>query len=239
MSWTEDESRSFLEYADLFVPDRETQVDAICSLVDPAVGSGEVVELCCGDGTLAAALLERHPRCRVLGLDGSPAMLERARTRLAPAGDRFHAEAFDLQATEWRGRFRDCTAVVTSLTVHHLPDPDKQRLFSDVAGLLAPGGVFVLADVMQPATPAALELAARQWDEAVRARSQQRYGDDRGLDAFRKLEWNLWRHPDPEVDHPGTLSDQLTWLAAAGLHPVDAVWAHAGHAILAGTHPTP
>lgn len=230
--WTETDSASFLAYGDLFVPDREAQIDAICSLIDPRVGTGDVVELCCGDGTLAQAVLERHPTCRVLGLDGSTAMLQRARVRLASAGTRFRTVSFHLEDTAWRARFRGCASVVTSLAVHHLTNPEKRCLFRDVAAMLAPGGVFLLADLMLPPSRTAVTFAARQWDEAVRRRSFERYGDDRGAEAFRRLAWNAFRYPDTEVDHLATLAEHLTWLDAAGFDPLDVVWAQAGHALV-------
>lgn len=230
--WTESDSRTFLTYGDLFVPARELQVDAICSLIDARPGSGDVVELCCGDGALAQAILERHPQCRVFGLDGSLAMLQRARVRLAGAGTRFRTEPFALEDTSWRLRFRDCSAVVSSLAVHHLTNPQKQQLIGDVAAMLARDGTFVLADVMLPASRTALRFAARQWDGEVARRSLERYGDDRGGEAFERLTWNSFRYPDTEMDHLATLSEHLTWLAEAGFDPVDVVWAHCGHAVV-------
>ncbi|MBO0707616.1 MAG: class I SAM-dependent methyltransferase [Candidatus Dormibacteraeota bacterium] len=237
--WSESDSAAFLTYGDLFVPDRETQFDAVCSLIDPRVGTGDVIELCCGDGSLAQAVLERHPTCRVFGLDGSTAMLQRARVRLASAGTRFRTAAFDLADTSWRSGFRGCAAVVSSLAVHHLTSPQKRALFRDLAAMLAPGGAFILADLMQPASRCALAFAARQWDDAVRRRSLQRYGDDRGREAFQRLRWNAFRYPDTEVDHLATLAEHLTWLDAAGFDPIDVVWAHAGHVVVSAVRVSP
>lgn len=239
--WTESNSQAFIDHGDLFVPDREIQVDAICALIEPGVGNGQVIELCCGDGTLAGAILERHPAATVHGLDGSEAMLASASARLAGAGPRFLPQRFELADAGWRSAFRGRAAVVSSLAVHHLVDDAKRKLFEDVASMLAPGGVFVLADVVAPTTPTAQALAARQWDDAVRKRSLQRFGDTRGLEEFRRLRWNSFA-PDAEddeddIDHLAPAANQLSWLAAAGLTPVDIVWAHAGHAIFYARRP--
>ncbi|MGH2977382.1 MAG: methyltransferase domain-containing protein, partial [Gaiellaceae bacterium] len=40
--------------------------------------------------------------------------------------------------------------VVSALAVHHLDGAGKRRLFSRVAGVLRPGGHFVLGDVVVP-----------------------------------------------------------------------------------------
>ena len=49
------------------------------SAMIPDPGDGLLVDLCCGEGLLSRALLERFPRARVLAMDLSPAMLEHAR----------------------------------------------------------------------------------------------------------------------------------------------------------------
>ena len=45
--------------------------------------------------------------------------------------------------------------VASALCVHHLHDADKRELFGRVARVLAPGGLFVLGDVVVPVDPAA------------------------------------------------------------------------------------
>jgi SAM-dependent methyltransferase len=45
--------------------------------------------------------------------------------------------------------------VASALAVHHLHDVDKAELFGRVRGVLAPGGLFVLGDVVVPIDPAA------------------------------------------------------------------------------------
>ena len=45
--------------------------------------------------------------------------------------------------------------MASALAVHHLHDVDKAELFGRVRGVLAPGGLFVLGDVVVPIDPAA------------------------------------------------------------------------------------
>ena len=44
--------------------------------------------------------------------------------------------------------------VVSALAVHHLRGPEKADLFARIAGVLRPGGRFVLGDVVIPVDPA-------------------------------------------------------------------------------------
>ncbi|HXO21126.1 MAG TPA: class I SAM-dependent methyltransferase [Thermoanaerobaculia bacterium] len=237
--WGESDSVGFLDTGRFFVPDREEQIAAVCALVPPPADSpAHVVELCCGEGLLAGALLARFPEIVVHGYDGSTVMLERARSALAVHGERFDARLFDLADRSWRQFPWPVHAVVSSLAVHHLDGAGKRELFADVARALAPGGALVLADLVEPATAEARALAAAAWDAAVRRRSLELAGDLAAYEDFQRQRWNLFAETEPDpVDHPSPLFDQLRWLAEAGLAGVDVFWMKAGHAIYGGRKP--
>ncbi len=232
-AWSEQNSQTFLDLGRYYVPDRELQIETICSLVPPTVGPFEVLELCCGEGLLARALLERYPQCSVHGLDGSDTMLKRARQALESFGDRFSAEAFDLAAQEWRDPAQGYRAIISSLAIHHLDHQEKQKLYIDLYAMLAPDGTLVVADVIQAASAPGNELAANAWDEAVRQQALARDGDLAVYQRFKDEGWNMFRYLD-EVDKPSRLFDQLKWLEAAGFRVVDVYWMKAGHAIFGG-----
>lgn len=125
-------------------------------------------------------------------------------------------------------------AVVSSLTIHHLDGQGKQQLFRDVYAMLAYGGVFVIADIVLPATARATAVAADAWDQVVRRRAVELDGTTDVFDSFADEKWNLFRYPDDPMDKPDTLFDQLTWLAQVGFSSVDVHWMQAGHAIFSG-----
>ncbi len=238
MGWDEQMSQTFVDYGRYFVPERTRQLQIIVDLVPHLGQPFTVVELCCGEGLLAEALLERWPACTVHGLDGSPEMLRRAQERLAPYGERFQARLFDLAARSWRKAERPIHAVVSSLSIHHLDGPQKETLFCDVYQMLAQGGVFVVADLIEPAHRLGRELAARAWDEAVRERSLEIDGHLAGLDFFERERWNTYRYLDPDdIDKPARLFDQLKWLEQAGFVNIDVHWMRAGHVIFSGWKP--
>ena len=183
--WDEHDSHDFIDLGRFFVPDREEQVAAVLDMV-PDPGDGLLVDLCCGEGLLSRALLERFPRARVLAMDLSPAMLEHARAALAAYGERFTARQFDLGDRSWRSFPEPVRAFVSSLAVHHLDGAGKRELFLDLAAALAPGGAVVIADLVKPATPASHQIAARAWDGAVRRRSLELAGHLGPYEKFRR-----------------------------------------------------
>ena len=238
--WDEANSRQFIDLGRFFVPEREEQIAAVLGLI-PDPGDGLLVDLCCGEGLLSRALLERFPRARVLAFDLSPTMLAQARATCAVisgGAGRFDTRPFDLADRSWR--FRDqfpapVHAFVSSLAIHHLDGEGKRQLYRDLAAALAPGGALVIADLVQPATPPSQALAAKAWDDAVRRRSLELAGGLGPYEKFLDMRWNLWAETEPDpIDHPSTLLDQLRWLEEAGLNGVDVAWLKAGHAVFGG-----
>ena len=237
-TWSEDDSRLFIDEGAYYVPERELQIRTICGLIPPVEGAVELLELCPGEGLLTRALLERFPAARVHALDGSPAMLASTRERAGDLGARLETGEFDLMADDWRDLGFACHAIVSSLAVHHLDGPQKQALFADLFGMLAPGGVFVLADLTEPPRAEGVTVAADAWDEAVKERAQALDGNLQAFARFQADDWNYYRLPGPDpIDKPSALFDQLKWLEAAGFAAVDVHWMKAGHAIMSGVRP--
>ncbi len=233
--WGAQNSQTFIDYGRYFVPERERQIETICALILPHNTPFNILELCCGEGLLARALLERFPTCTVYGYDGSPDMLAHAQRQLAGFGERFQTRRFDLAASDWRSPDFPLQAVVSSLAIHHLDGAQKQQLFQDVHGMLAPDGVFVIADVIETAHPLGAEVAATAWDHAVEQRALALDANTAAFEFFQRERWNMYRYFDPDdIDKPSRLLDQLKWLEAASFGAVDVYWMLAGHAIFGG-----
>lgn len=232
-AWGESASRVFIDYGRYFVPERETQINIISDLIPPTDEPFRVLELCCGEGLLAGAILDRYPGCTVFGYDGSAEMLAQAGKNLAAFGERFVTRHFDLFEDEWRRPEWQPRAVVSSLAIHHLDGRQKELLYRDVYQMLEPGGAFIISDLIAPVNEAANGVAARGWDAAVRQRALAIDGHEKAYDYFIKKGWNLYRFPDP-MDKPSPLLDQLKWLERAGFAEVDVFWLRAGHAIFGG-----
>ena len=86
----------------------------------------------CGTGRVTAALVERLPDGRVIAVDGSPAMVEQARSRLPAAVDVREADLLELELEA------PVDAIVSTATFHWISDHD--RLFTRLREALVPGG---------------------------------------------------------------------------------------------------
>jgi len=122
----------------------ELQVVAAAATAD--LDARRILELGTGTGETARRLVAAHAGAELVGIDSSAAMLGVARAALGGADlrlqrleDPLPEGAFDL--------------VVSVLAVHHLDADEKRNLFRRVRQVLAPGGRFVLADLIVPERP--------------------------------------------------------------------------------------
>jgi trans-aconitate 2-methyltransferase len=105
----------------------------------PLRGDERVLDAGCGSGRVTELLAERLPRGSVVALDGSPAMVEQARARLAGFGDRISYLVADLGRPIPLDGTVD--AILSTATFHWVPDHDA--LFRNLAGVVGPGGRLV------------------------------------------------------------------------------------------------
>lgn len=233
--WSESNSQVFIDYGRYFVPERETQIDILTHLIPVVGGEQHVFDLCCGEGLLTLAILERFPDYQVHAFDGSPMMLDRVKQQTLSYSHRLHTHIFTLESNKWRTVSYPVRAVVCSLSIHHLDDAQKWQLFRDVKRMLAPGGIFLIADIIQPVTSLGNRLAAKMWDDEVRQRAMQLDGDLEAYQHFLNEQWNSFTltEPDP-IDKMSPLFSQLKWLEEVGFVGVDVFWCRAGHAIFGG-----
>lgn len=107
----------------------------------------QIVDLGTGPGLLLPDLSARYPHSTIIGVDAQPAMLERARQRVA-ALPALRVVAHDLSA----GPIQDLRAgetdlVLCSMLLHEMQVPTQ--LLDEAHRLLRPGGVLVLVDWMR------------------------------------------------------------------------------------------
>jgi trans-aconitate 2-methyltransferase len=105
----------------------------------PLHGDERVLDAGSGSGRVTELLVERLPLGSVVALDGSPAMIDQARARLARFGERVTYVVADL------GRplpiAEQVDAILSTATFHWVPDHDA--LFRNLAAVVRPGGPLV------------------------------------------------------------------------------------------------
>lgn len=187
------------------------------------------LDLGAGTGAAARAVLARYQRCTGILADFSAQLMQAGEQELEPFTGRFRYVEFDLGAGgPWPGAIPvPVDAVLTSLSVHHLPDERKQGLFSEILAHLAPGGWYFNYDPVRPTDPRAGAI----WERVT---------DAEDADAARKR-----HHPtaaerarhDNHVRYIIPLASQLEYLRSAGFEAIDVFWKRLDYVIYGGCKP--
>lgn len=98
-------------------------------------GDEAAIDAGCGSGRVTAELLERLPEGRVLAVDGSEAMVAKARENLGERASYLVADLSELEVDE------PADLIFSTATFHWIQDHD--RLFRRLRGALKPGGRLV------------------------------------------------------------------------------------------------
>jgi tRNA (cmo5U34)-methyltransferase len=179
------------------------------------------LDLGCGTGVLAQAVLAAFPKASVACFDMAENMLAACGAKLAACEGRFSLRQGNF-ATDDFGSGYDL--IVSGLSIHHLDDAAKRALYRRVFDALKPGGAFLNRDVVLGATPELTERYAALWRAFMRSNGE----DD-----------EVWYGNAYREDIPATAEDQLAWLAEAGFTEVACHWRHLNFAIFGGRSSCP
>jgi tRNA (cmo5U34)-methyltransferase len=231
--WTEEDSAVYREIAPVAVPRRTEMLGAIVGAVPFARDQAfKVVDLGSGDGTLADAILATFPAAALVGLDGSASMRAEFTARTSRHESRATVRAFSLESLDWWDVMFGADLIVSSLCLHHLNDAKKQYLYKAAADRLSERGLFLVADLVEPADDTLRRVAADTWDRSAKEQADA-INRPELFERFTSEHWNHFRFPDAS-DRPSALFHQLVWLKHAGFAAVDCFWLFAGHAVFGG-----
>lgn len=170
------------------------------------IGDERVLDAGCGTGRVTERLLERLPHGRVVAVDGSTAMVERARARLASSAERVEYLVADLTAPLRLSPPVD--AILSTATFHWIADHDA--LFANLAAVLRPGGQLA-AQCGGAGNIASIEAALRELGEDFEGRKHYATPQDTRarLEASGFTGVETWLHDEPTDLDPEDLEPYL------------------------------
>jgi ubiquinone/menaquinone biosynthesis C-methylase UbiE len=231
-SWKDAEvARRFLDERRRAVPLGDEQVAIMLRVARRFVPQpGRVIDLGCGDGFLARAVLSEFPTAHVLLIDHSEPMLRRAHEAMTSFSGRYEIRHGDLSeslpALVGDGPF---DLIVSGFAIHHLPTARKRSLYREVFDSLRPGGLFVNVEHVASATP---ELEA-VYDEAYIDHIVAVTGRDK-----TEVESGYHGRPDKADNILEPVEAQMGWLRKAGFEHSDCYFKWLELAVFGGVRPT-
>jgi tRNA (cmo5U34)-methyltransferase len=186
------------------------------------------MDLGAGTGAASRAFLEEYPRSKAILAEYSPQMTAEGEKLMAAYAGRYRYVEFDMLAADWSaldGVRLD--AVVSTLSIHHLPDTRKQGIFREIYQHLEPGGWYVNFDPVRPIDD---ELGA------VWQRVNDRYEPEAPHLRAHRTTQEQARYEN-HVRYMIPIEPQLQWLREAGFATVDVFWKRLDMVIFGGSKP--
>jgi trans-aconitate 2-methyltransferase len=167
-------------------------------------GDERVLDAGCGTGQVTALLRERLSHGSVVALDGSAAMIERARARLGQ--DRVEYVVADLSGPLPLAQPVD--AILSTATFHWIPDHDG--LFHNLAAVLRGGGQLV-AQCGGAGNIVTIETALKEMGESFEGRKNYATpkATEARLEAAGFTDIECWLHDEPTELPAGDLEPYL------------------------------
>lgn len=227
---------------------REERFAVMLDLVEALRGAApRVLDLACGPGSIAQRLLARLPDASAVAVDVDPVLLTLGREALGDVGGRLQWVSADLRDPAWPEKVPagPYDAALTTTALHWLQPADLLRVYRDVAGLLAPGGVLANGDHLafphsQPTLRRAVETVTERRHQEQDGAGVERWDDwwaglaaEPGLEVLfaERERLALGGHHGPTA--PGLALHQAA-LLGAGFVEVGVVWSDLDDRVLVG-----
>lgn len=194
----------------------------------------QVADLGCGDGTIAQAILTHYPQAHVTAIDFSEPMLDQARQRLQPFGDRVKLVQADLYSPDWQAGLGEFDAVLSGYCIHHLPDDRKQALYREIYHLLHPGGSFLNIEHVRSTSAWVESLFNDMLVDALYQWNQEQKGTLSREEVGQRF---VYRE-DKAANILAPVEVQCDWLRAIGFQQVDCLFKFFELAVFGGIKPT-
>jgi len=169
----------------------------------------EVLDLGAGTGLFSKHILDKYPGAHFLLYDLADKMLGIAKERFRAFPQQFEYHVGDYRTLQGSRKF---DLVVSSLSIHHLADNEKQDLFRAIYGALRSPGAFINIDQIRGETGYLRDLYWNHWLAQVHRNEPS---EDRIRESMERR---------TTYDRDSLLSDQLRWLKEAGFVNFDCVY---------------
>jgi len=191
------------------------------------------MDLGCGDGILAAAVLGRYPESRGTLVDFSEPMLAQARAGLHDFSSQLRFVNADYSNPGWVKPFQEearFDAIVSGYSIHHQPDERKRVIYAEIKDLLRPGGWFVNVEHVAPAAQLATDLFENSVIDAKVAQEIRTGGPKTRLQITEAFN----NRADKAANMLTPVEIQCAWLRELGYEDVDCYFRIYSMAVFAG-----
>lgn len=210
-------SKKYDEQRRKFIPcfDDFYRLSVSVALADTKIPN--ILDIGAGTGLLSAFLMERYPEASFTLIDISEKMLDIAKERFGDSSNVKYIIA-DYSKYDFAEEY---DLVVSALSIHHLEDEEKKKLYKETYSILKQNGIFINADQIYGETPFIENLNKTFW---------RQYIENSGL----SKEELLAGYERIKLDKEAKLDQQLDWLKEIGFCDVSCIYKFYQFAVMFG-----
>ncbi len=239
--WPEDQADSYVKSANIVVAERKRFLRLMLDIFGYRFADGEglaLLDLGCGDGSISKLISGRYPSNDFLLVDGSEAMLRRARRNFSGPRVSYRRQAFE-EYIDSPAQDQAYDFIYSGIAMHHLDFTGKSQLYAKVFRELKFGGLFLKFDMVLPPSEDSERWQFRMWSDWMKEELARSAEIDMG--SFLRLQNAATVEDIPgnsklkSENKPSGLLDQLQLLAKIGFRDVDCFYKFGVFALFGGT----
>ncbi|AKB79155.1 Methyltransferase [Methanosarcina horonobensis HB-1 = JCM 15518] len=210
-------SKKYDEQRKKFIPCFDDFYGTAVSVASVGTESPRILDMGAGTGLLSAFLMKRYPGASLTLIDISEKMLDVAKDRFRGNSNVKYIIA-DYSKYDFTEKY---DMIVSALSIHHLEDEEKNKLYKKSYSILKENGIFINADQVHGETPFIDNLNKTTW---------RHYVENSGLTE----EEILAGYERTKLDKDSKLDQQLEWLKEAGFCDVSCIYKYYHFAVMFG-----
>jgi tRNA (cmo5U34)-methyltransferase len=200
------------------IPEMDDYYSAAVWAAECITSRPAILDIGAGTGLLSALIIRKYPDASLTLVDLSDPMLSIARERFAGRKDIRYITG-DYSSVDFAGRY---DLICSALSLHHLEQDAKRRLYEKIFEALHHSGIFVNADQVLGETPAINQRYMAYWDEFLEPCPLPI--EDKKQVVYRR----------DTFDKNEKLSVQLAWMQECGFTNIDVVYKNRQFVVFTG-----
>jgi len=198
-------SKSYTDSIQRCVPRYNEMLKSLFQYINPAFLPKNILELGCGTGNLTQLISLKYPNAKITGVDISTECINECKSRISSSNIEYIKSDFkEIAFPE-----NSFDLVLSSISIHHIKDADKEELFNKLYRFQTANGILSFCDQFKGETEFIYQKHIESW---------KYYALEQGA---TNDEWDMWMKHQQDHDYHSTISKHLDWIKNAGYNIVD------------------